>query len=762
MNFRLHNTDEPHEDGDGFQHQRKSLSKPTRIYPGPLFSGVGFHVLPTSLDWTPLAIQIKGLISDNGGWLFDEPNRKQVKYIIVPIPSSSSSSSSPSSTSGCFAETDPPTSTSSSSSSGFWNRASAKTQDIENQSRRQNPQMIRRKAETRSTISTPALAPLLPINEAEPEYHKLRGDQAILKSEWVLECLQKDVILDEKYEWGGHRIDITSNKKRSRETPLPQPVVFTNPTTSPREFVRFHDIDRDSRKRARLNRQRIQVASTLPEPPLRTAKAKAKAKALGAAPAPETFPDPVPTPDLVEAHQMNSDQAASPQPKHAGHDDQYRHSTEPRFQTGPTETGFVRTHSRVQSYQLETPSIVDIPSCPSVPAPALAPAAAVPALAHEPDLDCAISRQLYYPEDDTLPLLPTTSDKAEYIRTLEQVKQLLEAWNESLHLHEAQANEKDTQFSMIPNMSDLKRVEQLLDELSSIPRLHEIKEKHEALSSTNDTEYKYSSEDTIKRLPNDRGNDVICQNDASCISPIEISLLSPVVKTYAESSPVKVKEHTNDNDVQVTHAHGLFSDATISRPIRIYAEGCDFDLLSAITTNGGQSIKDAAKADVILFHRPEGRHDLTPQNTHETVILREAFMRDQKVLSSRWVDDCVRHGRLLTDESYAIWLSEAAIHTRREAAVRADRKRQSETSIIASQMNTHDGHIQGGGHISVSKRRRTKRSGTPKVNVQGYGEEDGEGHDEPLPWVLGLGSELGDDEEFDGDGGIRKIVIDPT
>ncbi|OCF77505.1 hypothetical protein I204_01493 [Kwoniella mangroviensis CBS 8886] len=140
------------------------------------------------------------------------------------------------------------------------------------------------------------------------------------------------------------------------------------------------------------------------------------------------------------------------------------------------------------------------------------------------------------------------------------------------------------------------------------------------------------------------------------------------------------------------------------------------------------------KADIILFHRErDDTKPSTPRSSQEVQLFYRAFERGQKVLSSLWVEDSIKIGKLQDEGPYEIWLDESDIPKKRAAAIKADKKRTTQHDTMRSLFHRR---------IEPNKQETSAK----KVDEQSDKSE-----------VLDLGSELESDEEFDGIGGIRKV-----
>ncbi|WVW86471.1 hypothetical protein I302_108519 [Kwoniella bestiolae CBS 10118] len=178
----------------------------------------------------------------------------------------------------------------------------------------------------------------------------------------------------------------------------------------------------------------------------------------------------------------------------------------------------------------------------------------------------------------------------------------------------------------------------------------------------------------------------------------------------------------------------------------IYVNTQEPDLVGLIESHGGHCTTDPSHADIILFHRDRSLKDLSPRTSAEFKLFRQAFERGQRVLSSLWVEDSIKDGCLPDDGPYSIWLSEGDLPKQRRAAILAEERRKPYRSW-PSFYNRYRREITALVHIAGRDREREDDS--PNTIGHEAVEESSQ--------VLELGSELGSDEEYDGEGGIRKI-----
>ncbi|WWD03847.1 hypothetical protein V865_001903 [Kwoniella europaea PYCC6329] len=175
--------------------------------------------------------------------------------------------------------------------------------------------------------------------------------------------------------------------------------------------------------------------------------------------------------------------------------------------------------------------------------------------------------------------------------------------------------------------------------------------------------------------------------------------------------------------------------STPYRPRRMYTKGLPSDLINDLNYWGGHSTNSPLEADIILFHRErDDPTPSTPKNSQELQLFCQAFERGQKVLSSLWVDDSIKIGKLQDEGRYEIWLNESDIPKKRAAAIKANEKR------TMQHMTMHSLFHQG-----------NRPRGKDQKDQTMIPQQDGKSE------VLDLGSELESDEEFDGIGGVRKI-----
>nr|XP_018999875.1 uncharacterized protein I203_07400 [Kwoniella mangroviensis CBS 8507]OCF63336.1 hypothetical protein I203_07400 [Kwoniella mangroviensis CBS 8507] len=177
----------------------------------------------------------------------------------------------------------------------------------------------------------------------------------------------------------------------------------------------------------------------------------------------------------------------------------------------------------------------------------------------------------------------------------------------------------------------------------------------------------------------------------------------------------------------------LFVHAQL-RPLRMYTKGLPSDLTHDLNYRGAHSTNIPLKADIILFHRErDDTKPSTPRSSQELQLFYRAFERGQKVLSSLWVEDSIKIGKLQDEGPYEIWLDESDIPKKRAAAIKADKKRTTQHDTMRSLF-----------HRRIEP--NEQETSAKKVDEQSDKSE-----------VLDLGSELESDEEFDGIGGIRKV-----
>ncbi|WVQ66789.1 uncharacterized protein L199_004980 [Kwoniella botswanensis] len=170
-------------------------------------------------------------------------------------------------------------------------------------------------------------------------------------------------------------------------------------------------------------------------------------------------------------------------------------------------------------------------------------------------------------------------------------------------------------------------------------------------------------------------------------------------------------------------------------PLQMHTKGLPSDLIHELIHWGGHSTNIPLKADIILFHREgDDIKPSTPRNSQELQLFCQAFERGQKVLSSLWVDDSIKIGKLQDWGPYEIWLNESDIPKKRAAAIKANEKR------TMQHMAMHSLFHQGNRPRGKDQKDQTMIP-----------------HQDEKSEVLDLGSELESDEEFDGIGGVRKI-----
>ncbi|WWC72298.1 uncharacterized protein I206_106260 [Kwoniella pini CBS 10737] len=281
----------------------------------------------------------------------------------------------------------------------------------------------------------------------------------------------------------------------------------------------------------------------------------------------------------------------------------------------------------------------------------------------------------------------------EHIRTLLKAKRMLEDWKKSIKDHDALRSShtaENGQTSPLLNRVDV-----------STPLENECNEDSDEYGSLND-------------------------------SSNHIDSISPPHWLFDLSTPPLTSSPTSFD--LSSHNH-IFHDNDSMEPLRLFAHRCNQSLPEDIEAWGGVLESQVEKAHILLLPRTSNsKSDLIPKNGKEVQIIQQAFMRDQRVLASSWVDHCIEQEQLLPVDEYCIWLSEMTIYKRRPAAIRADERRHelerdSSIFIPREQEQEHDDWLK----------------------------EEG-----AKPWVLELGSELGSEEEFDGNGEIRKIIFDPT
>ncbi|WWC95075.1 hypothetical protein V866_001927 [Kwoniella sp. B9012] len=170
-------------------------------------------------------------------------------------------------------------------------------------------------------------------------------------------------------------------------------------------------------------------------------------------------------------------------------------------------------------------------------------------------------------------------------------------------------------------------------------------------------------------------------------------------------------------------------------PLQMYTKDLPSDLIHELIHWGGHSTNIPLKADIILFHRErDDTKPSTPRNSQELQLFYQAFERGQKVLSSLWVADSIKIGKLQDEGPYEIWLNESDIPKRRAATIKANEKRTMQHRAMQSLFHQGD---------------RPRGKDQKDQTMIPHQDEKSE--------VLDMGSELESDEEFDGIGGVRKI-----